>query len=101
MKKIAVISLIVMLLSGQFAYAQCQCEELNLAIERAQRGELTPEEVESLNTQIINSILENKVEPTQGSLTCVALLWCVWSTFFISYGIYFLPCLVLFAAYCT
>ena len=100
-KKTAIATLILMLLTCQFAYAQCQCEKLTQVMEKAQNQELTQEEAEKLFAELTISILSGEIEPAQGSLACIALLWCIWTTWYVAFGIYYLPCLILFAAYCT
>ena len=85
MKRIAIISLLVVFLTTNYAYATITADELTWGVEKAQRGELTQEEAEVLFVRLISSVdleevmagdlssMESIIQPDQ-STGCIVLL---------------------------
>ena len=85
MKRIAIISLLAVFLTTNYAYATVTTEELSQGVEKAQQGELTQEEAEELFISLMSSVdleevmagnlssIEFIVQPHQ-STGCIVLL---------------------------
>lgn len=85
MKRIAIISLLAVFLTTNYAYATITAEELTQGVEKAQQGELTQEEAEELFVRLISSVdleevmagdlssMESIIQPDQ-STGCIVLL---------------------------
>ena len=85
MKRIFIISLLAVFLTTNYAYATITADELNRGVEKAQRGELTQEEVEELFVRLMSSVdleevmagdlssIESIIQPGQSS-GCIVLL---------------------------
>jgi len=85
MKRIAIISLIAVLLTTNYAYATLTTEELSQGMEKAKRGVLTQTEAEELFIGLISSVdlekvmagdlssIESIVQPHQ-STGCIILI---------------------------
>jgi len=85
MKRIAIISLLAVFLTTNYAYATITADELTQGVEKAQRGELTQEEAEVLFVRLISSVdleevmagdlssMESIIQPDQ-STGCIVLL---------------------------
>jgi hypothetical protein len=85
MKRIAIISLLAVFLTTNYAYATITGDELTQGVEKAQRGELTQEEAEVLFVRLISSVdleevmagdlssMESIIQPAQ-STECIVLL---------------------------
>jgi len=75
MKRIAIISLLAVFLTSNYAYAIIPIEELAQKIEKAKYQELTREEVEQLYVDLITSIdsedFENQSIKIQGLESCL------------------------------
>ena len=56
MKRIAIVSLVVVFLTVQFAYATCPLEEFSKRIKTSQYQEMTQDEVEELFVAFLSSI---------------------------------------------
>ena len=86
MKRIAIISLLAVFLTTNYAYATITADELTQGIEKAQRAELTQEEAEELFVRLISSVdleevmagdlssIESIIQPNQ-STECIVLLF--------------------------
>jgi hypothetical protein len=85
MKRIAIISLLAVFLTTNYAYATLTTEDLAQGMEKAQQGELTQEEAEELFVGLISSVdleevmagdlssMESIIQPNQ-STGCIVLL---------------------------
>lgn len=85
MKRIAMISLLAVFLTTNYAYATITADELTWGVEKAQQGELTQEEAEELFVRLISSVdleevmagdlssMESIIQPDQ-STGCIVLL---------------------------
>ena len=70
MKRIAIISLLAVFLTTNYAYATITADELTQGIEKAQRAELTQEEAEELFVRLISSV--DLEEVMAGDLSSIA-----------------------------
>ena len=85
MKRIAIISLLAVFLTTNYAYAILTTDDLARGVEKAQQGELTQEEAEELLIRLLSSVdleevmagdlgsIESIVQPHQ-STGCIVLL---------------------------
>ena len=85
MKRIAIISLLAVFLTTNYAYATLTAEKVSQAMERAQYGELIQDEAEELYVSILSSVdweavsmgdvssIESIIQP-QLSTGCIVLL---------------------------
>jgi hypothetical protein len=85
MKRIAIIALLAVFLTTNYAYATLTTDDLARGVEKAQQGELTQEEAEELLIRLISSVdleevmagdlgsIESIVQPNQ-STECIVLL---------------------------
>ena len=65
-------------------------DEFTIVIYKESTGEL----------KIISPVNITEIIPDDAQSACAAYLFCILFTWFIAYGIFFIPCLILYASYC-